>query len=214
MSSKLYIIETLYEPKSYWIRGSAFVAAQWHNDRELATEFTEQEHGQYRLPDGGCWVLLNEQRAHVLLTPATCNFKHDDRQCPVCDGGLAVCANCSQFEAGLDGPCTVSAKLDAGRMSADGDPEGYGSPNERCVCLTDKDTGQPLRGFHARPCPLDDLAERNLTGIHDSDTCTLGANGGPCDQCLWAANTERAPFPEQATYDLGEQQRGIEINRN
>lgn len=41
---------------------------------------------------------------HILLTPETCDISHDDRQCPVCDGGLAVCANCGKYEAGLDDP--------------------------------------------------------------------------------------------------------------
>jgi len=44
-------------------------------------------------------------RKHVLLTRETCTFTHyEDRQCPVCDGGLAVCANCGKAEIELDDP--------------------------------------------------------------------------------------------------------------
>lgn len=28
-----------------------------------------------------------------------------DRQCPVCEGGLAVCRICGECETGLDNPC-------------------------------------------------------------------------------------------------------------
>jgi hypothetical protein len=53
-------------------------------------------------------------KPHVLLTPETCNVTHsEDRQCPVCDGGLAVCMNCGEFEAGLDNPCRGKVDLTA-----------------------------------------------------------------------------------------------------
>lgn len=71
-----------------------------------------------------------EVAAHILLTPETCNIPHsDDRQCPVCDGGLAVCAVCGQFEAGLDDPrCRPSPRIC--RRGADGSP-GCGHPDNR-----------------------------------------------------------------------------------
>ncbi len=30
----------------------------------------------------------------------------------------------------------------------------------------------------------------DLTGVHDSRTCTLGANDQPCMACLWANSVE------------------------
>lgn len=43
---------------------------------------------------------------HVLATRETCNIIHyEDRQCPICDGGLAVCVKCGKFESALDEPC-------------------------------------------------------------------------------------------------------------
>lgn len=41
---------------------------------------------------------------HVLLTNQTCGCS-GDMTCPVCDGGLAVCAVCRAAEIELDKPC-------------------------------------------------------------------------------------------------------------
>lgn len=30
----------------------------------------------------------------------------------------------------------------------------------------------------------------DLTGVHNSQSCTLGADGGPCDACAWANGVE------------------------
>lgn len=30
----------------------------------------------------------------------------------------------------------------------------------------------------------------DLTGVHDSQTCNLGANGQPCEACCWAQSVE------------------------
>lgn len=127
-------------------------------------------------------------RPHVLLTPATCNLSHDDRQCPVCDGGLAVCANCNEFEAGLDNPCKSQSQQD-------------GCPR----CGSNLEKAETERGvvYTCQNCAFRARNQRELIGIHDSLTCALGVNGGPCNQCRWATNTERAPFPEQATYNFG-----------
>jgi hypothetical protein len=50
---------------------------------------------------------------HILLTRATCDCdKHDDnRQCPVCDWGLGVCAKCGKAESQLDEPCEPRAMI-------------------------------------------------------------------------------------------------------
>lgn len=112
----------------------------------------------------------DESYKHVLLTPATCNLTHHEgHQCPVCDGGLAVCANCSEFEAGLDNPCRPQpAKTD---------------PHD--------DNSHGVYVLSSEP--------RDLTGIHDSHTCTLGLNGQPCEQCTAANSREhRMGMDEQA----------------
>lgn len=48
-------------------------------------------------------------RNHVLITSETCDHARDDERfdklCPVCDGGLAVCSVCGEYEAGLDRSC-------------------------------------------------------------------------------------------------------------
>lgn len=54
---------------------------------------------------------------HQLLTPETCNIPHVDyRQCPICDGGLAVCARCGEFEAGLERFCSGTKAIAADRV--------------------------------------------------------------------------------------------------
>lgn len=30
----------------------------------------------------------------------------------------------------------------------------------------------------------------DLTGVHDSQTCNLGANSEPCEMCKWANNAD------------------------
>lgn len=43
---------------------------------------------------------------HLLYTEQNCSIFHDnDKQCPVCEGGLAVCRLCGEYEAGLDEQC-------------------------------------------------------------------------------------------------------------
>lgn len=45
-------------------------------------------------------------RGHVLITPETCGCdKRSDRQCNVCDGGLAICDRCGAAEVELDREC-------------------------------------------------------------------------------------------------------------
>lgn len=54
---------------------------------------------------------------HQLLTPETCNIPHVDyRQCPICDGGLAVCELYGEYEAGLENPCTGTKTIAAARV--------------------------------------------------------------------------------------------------
>lgn len=53
---------------------------------------------------------ISARRDHVLYTEQDCQVFHsEDRQCPVCEGGLAVCRNCKEYEAGLDNPCKPSS---------------------------------------------------------------------------------------------------------
>lgn len=48
---------------------------------------------------------------HVILTPKDCGcIKDTDYSCPICDGGLAVCAVCGKAEVELDQPCTPREK--------------------------------------------------------------------------------------------------------
>lgn len=45
-------------------------------------------------------------QGHILHTEDDCGVFHaEDLQCPVCEGGLAVCAVCGEYESGLDKPC-------------------------------------------------------------------------------------------------------------
>ncbi|MGZ8233205.1 hypothetical protein, partial [Methylobacter tundripaludum] len=51
----------------------------------------------------------DKSKGHILLTPQTCGCdKRSETPCPVCDWGLAVCANCGAAESELDAPCTYS----------------------------------------------------------------------------------------------------------
>ena len=46
---------------------------------------------------------------HKLITPSTCLCnKQSELQCPICDGGLAVCLRCGRAEVELDEPCTIA----------------------------------------------------------------------------------------------------------
>lgn len=80
--------------------------------KELVPLIDKEPHGS-KLCDHPCVNFglksVRQSNTHVLLTPETCTIIHyEDRQCPVCDGGLAVCAICGKFEAGLDEPCDFS----------------------------------------------------------------------------------------------------------
>lgn len=48
---------------------------------------------------------------HLLYSEQNCSVFHDsDKQCPVHEGGLAVCRLCGEYEAGLDQPCRKAVK--------------------------------------------------------------------------------------------------------
>jgi len=69
--------------------------------------------------------------AHVLLTPQTCTFRHEDDwpSCPVCDGGLAICRNCGKYELELDDPvCRASQGVHDGDTCM----RGGNGPCEAC----------------------------------------------------------------------------------
>lgn len=131
---------------------------------------------------------------HVLLTPATCTITHyDDRQCPVCDGGLAVCANCNEFEAGLDKPCKPrpSAPLcvcDHYEHKPTGQCVACG---RFCGAVSSEVGGSDLRAWEGESAPIQ--AAQAMTGIHDSSTCRLGKDSGPCEVCVEAIRWERRP---------------------
>lgn len=42
---------------------------------------------------------------HTLETPATCPCSGDSGNCPICDGGLALCKVCGGAEASLPSEC-------------------------------------------------------------------------------------------------------------
>lgn len=48
---------------------------------------------------------------HIILTPKDCGcIKDPDYNCPICDGGLAVCTVCGKAEIELDQPCIPREK--------------------------------------------------------------------------------------------------------
>lgn len=55
---------------------------------------------------------------HVLLRPGECRHLHKTfpRCCPVCEGGLQVCRNCPEYEAGLDRPCQHSTPAESSEI--------------------------------------------------------------------------------------------------
>src|SRR5690349_8846415 len=62
--------------------------------------------------DGGTTTMGKND--HLILTAEACRalghpFRTGDDQCPVCDGGLACCVRCPEYEAGLGRPCRATA---------------------------------------------------------------------------------------------------------
>lgn len=77
-------------------------------------------------------IAISVPCGHVLYVAGkNCQVFHsEDRQCPVCDGGLAVCRLCSEYEAGLDEPCKRA--LPSTTISApDFDQEWESAPSAR-----------------------------------------------------------------------------------
>lgn len=60
--------------------------------------------------------LIRPKPKHRLLTPETCDCKQSgmDGDCPVCDWGLGVCADCGRAECDLDQPCVPKCKACSG----------------------------------------------------------------------------------------------------
>ncbi len=56
-----YFIETIEEPKRYWLESHA--VRGWFPDRGAASYFGEGDRKTMPLPVGGCWVIVDEPKA-------------------------------------------------------------------------------------------------------------------------------------------------------
>ena len=49
------------------------------------------------------------KKEHIIMTCETCTIckgaAQSDKPCPCCDGGLAICLICGEYESGLEKDC-------------------------------------------------------------------------------------------------------------
>src|ERR1043165_4285896 len=113
-------------------------------------------------------------KRHVLLTRETCNIPHhEERQCPVCEGGLAVCQLCGKYETGLDDPVCKGIPEPAERHE-------FVEPSERASLYP--------RGYHrCLRCDTrrDEHELKRDAAVHQKDeaTITLTEHKHSCNRC-------------------------------
>ncbi len=68
-----YIIESINEPKRYWLESHA--VRGWFPDRGAASYFGEGDRKTMPLPVGGCWVIVDEPKAGTRVNITTIKLR-------------------------------------------------------------------------------------------------------------------------------------------